>query len=44
MNSKELKKMYDEMNTQLSLLNKLIYCLDDKWNMEDSKRIKIELK
>ncbi|CAD8119644.1 unnamed protein product [Paramecium sonneborni] len=44
MNSKELKKMYDQMNNQLQLLNKLIVCLDDKWNMQDSKQVKLQLK
>ncbi|CAD8045031.1 unnamed protein product [Paramecium primaurelia] len=44
MNSKELKKMYDQMNNQLLLLNKLIVCLDDKWNLQDSKQVKQQLK
>ncbi|CAD8179652.1 unnamed protein product [Paramecium octaurelia] len=44
MNSKELKKMYDQMNNQLQLLNKLIVCLDDKWNLQDSKQVKQQLK
>ncbi|CAD8206276.1 unnamed protein product [Paramecium pentaurelia] len=44
MNSKELKKMYDQMNNQLQLLNKLIVCLDNKWNLQDSKQVKLQLK
>ncbi|CAK57123.1 unnamed protein product (macronuclear) [Paramecium tetraurelia] len=44
MNSKELKKMYDQMNNQLQLLNKLIICLDNKWNLQDSKQVKLQLK